>query len=119
MNYTTSVPIYLQVVDSLKEKIITGLISPGEKLPSGRDLAVQYTINPNTAARVYQTLEQEQLCSTRRGLGTFVTEDQTRIDQLKEEMAGNLLQEFLEGLKRLGISEDEAVEMVRNKAGAA
>ena len=61
MNYTTSVPIYLQVVDSIKEKIITRRIKPGEKLPSGRDLALQYTINPNTAARVYQTLEQEQV----------------------------------------------------------
>ena len=112
MNYTTSVPIYLQVVNSIKEKIITGRIQPGEKLPSGRDLALQYTINPNTAARVYQTLEQEQVCFTRRGLGTFVTEDRERIDRLREEMAGNLLREFLGGLERLGISRKDALKMI-------
>ena len=112
MNYTTSVPIYLQVVDSIKEKIITRRIKPGEKLPSGRDLALQYTINPNTAARVYQTLEQEQVCFTRRGLGTFVTEDRERIDRLRQEMAGNLLREFLGGLERLGISREDALKMI-------
>ena len=113
MNYTASVPIYLQVVDSIKEKIIIGSLRPGEKLPSGRDLAIQYTINPNTAARVYQTLEQEQVCFTRRGLGTFVTEDRDRIARLREEMADNLLREFLDGLKRLGISRDDALEMIK------
>ncbi|MBP3881456.1 MAG: GntR family transcriptional regulator [Lachnospiraceae bacterium] len=113
MKYISSVPIYLQVVNSIKEKIITGELSPGDKLPSGRELALQYTINPNTAARVYQTLEQEQVCFTRRGLGTFVTEDGERIRLLREEMAGTLVRQFLEGMKRLGITEDEVMEMIR------
>ncbi len=113
MNYSASVPIYLQVMDSIKEKIVTGKIPPGEKLPSGRDLALQYTINPNTAARVYQMLEQEQVCFTRRGLGTFVTEDHDRIIRLKEEMAEKLLREFMDGLAKLGISGEEAAEMIR------
>ena len=115
MNYTNSIPIYLQVVNAIKEQIITGGLSPGEKLPSGRDLALQYTINPNTAARVYQTLEQERVCFTRRGLGTFVTDDPERIQEIRSEMAQGLLQEFLSGLERLGISREEAVRMIQGK----
>ncbi len=116
MEFITSAPIYLQVVDSIKEKIVTGLLAPGEKLPSGRETAVQYKINPNTAARVYQTLEQEQVCFTRRGLGTFVTEDPERIRQLHEEMARNLVKQFLDGLKRLGITKEEAVQIIQEQA---
>ena len=114
MNYSTSVPIYLQVMDSIKEKIVTGKIPPGEKLPSGRDMALQYTINPNTAARVYQMLEQEQVCFTRRGLGTFVTEDQDRISRLKQEMAEKLVREFLSGIAKLDMSRAEVLEIIRN-----
>ena len=117
MKYANSAPIYLQVVDSIKEKIITGVLAPGDRLPSGRDLALEYTINPNTAARVYQTLEQEQICYTKRGLGTFVTEDPERIRVLREEMAENLLDAFLTGISRLGISIEEAIQMIIKKEG--
>ena len=116
-SYNASVPIYLQVVHSIKEKIATGKISPGDKLPSGRELALQYTINPNTAARVYQTLEQEQLLFTKRGLGSFVTEDTDRIALIKEEMAQELLAAFLEGIERLGIPLEDAIEMIKKKEG--
>ena len=94
-------------------------MSPGEKLPSGRDLALMYTINPNTAARVYQTLEQQKLLFTKRGLGSFVTEDQERVIALREEMAQELLRDFLEGLDRLGISREDAIEMIKLPAPAA
>ena len=117
MNYTTSAPIYLQVVDSIKEQIVTGELSPGDKLPSGRDLALRYTINPNTAARVYQTLEQEALCFTRRGLGTFVTEDTARIAELRDEMAQAIINNFLNGIDRLGISREQAINMIKQKEG--
>ena len=116
MNYTNSIPIYLQVVDSIKEKLITGEIGPGDKLPSGRDLALQYTINPNTAARVYQTLEAEQLCFSRRGLGTFATEDPVRVKSLKNEMAQSLIEHFLEGMQRIGIPPEEAADMLGNRS---
>ena len=117
MKYTTSTPIYMQVADSVKERIVTGELSPGDKLPSGRDLALAYTINPNTAARVYQILEQEQVSFTKRGLGTFVTEDPERIRLLRSEMAEGLLEQFLSGIERLGISKEEAIEMIKEKEG--
>ena len=54
MEYNSSLPIYLQVANLIKRDIVTGKRELGEKLPSVRELAVSYTINPNTVSRVIQ-----------------------------------------------------------------
>ena len=87
MQYDPNSPIWLQVMTAIKTDIVTGRRPPGEKLPGGRELAVLYTINPNTAARVYQELEREGLCESRRGMGTYVTGDEERIAQVRGTMA--------------------------------
>ena len=115
MNYDPMTPIWLQVATSLKEDIATGKLAPGEKLPGGRDLAVRYTINPNTAARVYQEMEKEGLCATRRGLGTFVTEDAGRIAQLRREMARAAADELTRRLHRLGFETDDIIRLLTEK----
>lgn len=112
MDYNPALPIYLQVMTAIKHDIVAGRLALGEKMPSVRDLALQYTINPNTASRVYKELESEGVCFTRRGMGTFVTEDKERAVQMKEEMAGDIISQFLGGMKRLGISREEAIELV-------
>lgn len=112
MDFKTELPIYLQVMTHIKRDIITGVILPGEKLPSVRDLALQYTINPNTASRVYRELEAENICFTRRGMGTFVTEDTERINRMKRETAQELIQQFMEGMAHLGFTCDETMNLI-------
>ena len=73
MEYNSSLPIYLQAANSIKQDIVTGKLSPGARLPSVRDLAVEYTINPNTVSRVYKELEMEGVCFTRRGIQQVLT----------------------------------------------
>ena len=111
MEYNPALPIYLQAANSIKRDIVTGKLPPGAKLPSVRDLAVEYTINPNTVSRVYKELESEGVCFTRRGMGTFVTEDPGKVDQMKEEMADTLIRDFLEGMEQLGFSRSEAIAL--------
>ena len=113
MEYNSSLPIYLQAANSIKQDIVTGKLSPGARLPSVRDLAVEYTIN--TVSRVYKELEMEGVCFTRRGMGTFVTEDPERVQQLKEEMAGALIREFLEGMEQLGFSRAQAIGLLEKE----
>lgn len=108
MEFNSALPIYLQVMMDIKRNIVTGVLAPGEKLPSVRDLALHYTINPNTANRVYRELESQGACFTRRGMGTFVTEDTGKIDQMREEMADQLVRQYLEGMSRLGFDTREA-----------
>ena len=115
MEYNPTLPIYLQTANAIKRDIVTGKLPPGAKLPSVRDLAVEYTINPNTVSRVYKELESEGVCFTRRGMGTFVTEDSSKIDMLKKEMAGTLIRDFLEGMEQLGYSRHEAIALLENE----
>lgn len=112
MDFKTELPIYLQVMTSIKRDIVTGTLSPGQKLPSVRELAVRYTINPNTAGRVYRELEGESVCFTRRGMGTFVTDNAERIREMKEEMAQELIHQFLEGMSRLGYTLEETITLI-------
>lgn len=112
MDFNSALPIYIQVMALIKREIVAGRMTSGSKLPSVRDMAVSYTINPNTVSRVYRELELEGICFTKRGMGTFVTEDKERITQLRSEMASELVGRFLEGMEQLGISATEAMEML-------
>ena len=112
MEYNPALPIYLQVANSIKRDIVTGRLELGARLPSVRDLAVAYTINPNTVSRVYKELEMEDVCFTRRGMGTFVTPDPEKVKNMKREMAGTLIYEFLEGMKQLGFTQEEAIKVL-------
>ena len=62
LDYRDSRPIYAQIVDGFREQITGGVLRPGEKLPSVRDLAAQLAINPNTIQRAYRRLEAEGCC---------------------------------------------------------
>jgi len=115
MEYDPMNPIWLQVANRIKGSIATGAIGPGEKMPGGRDLAVQFSINPNTAARVYQELERAGLCETRRGMGTYVTGDTERIAQLRKQMAADAAGRYLRDLKILGLTRDDAVRLLNEK----
>lgn len=115
MEYNSSLPIYLQVANLIKRDIVTGKRELGEKLPSVRELAVSYTINPNTVSRVYKELETEGVCFTRRGMGTFVTEDSEKVKNMKEEMAGTLIHEFLEGMQQLGFTKTDVIRILKKK----
>ena len=76
MEYNTGAPIYLQVINELKKRMVKGDLKPGEKMPSSRELAVLYKVNQNTAARIYREMESAGYCFTKRGIGTFVSEEE-------------------------------------------
>ena len=115
MEFDPMSPIWLQIVNRIKGSIATGNLGPGEKMPGGRDLAVRYSINPNTAARVYQELERAGLCETRRGMGTYVTGDTGRITQLRRQMAEDAAGRYLRDLSNLGLSREDAIRLLSKK----
>ena len=115
MKFDPMSPIWLQVATRIKQQIVTGDIPPGAKLPGGRELALQYNINPNTAARIYQELEREGLCSTQRGLGTFITQSRETIEALREELARLAVSRFLSDLAGLGLTREDAVELIQKE----
>ena len=115
MEYDPMSPIWLQVVNRIKGSIATGDLGPGEKMPGGRDLAVRFSINPNTAARVYQELERAGLCETRRGMGTYVTGDTGQIARLRTQMAEDAAGKYLRELENLGLTCADAIRLLKEK----
>lgn len=105
MDFTNDKPIYLQVIEDITSRIVSGEIAAGEKLPSSRELAVTYTINPNTASRVYAELERRGVVYTKRGIGTFVRE--ANVSELKQEKVKKAVEEFVETMRSLGLKDEE------------
>ena len=78
-------PIYTQLIAQIQQRIVGGLLGPGARLPSVRDLAAEAGVNPNTMQRALTELEREGIVHSQRTAGRFVTEDAERIRQLREE----------------------------------
>lgn len=105
----------MQVIQEIKKELIRGNLSLGCKLPSARDLAIRYQINPNTANRVYREMELQELCFTKRGIGTFVTEDEQKLMRVREEMAKEYMTTFLIGMRDLGLQEEEVISLIQKE----
>ncbi|GFN36533.1 GntR family transcriptional regulator [Tepidimicrobium xylanilyticum] len=112
MEFNENLPIYIQIMNLIKSRMISGELSGGDKLPSVREFSKELRVNPNTIQRAYQELEREELVFTQRGMGTFVTEDIQTINKLKRDMATNIVQDFLITMKELGFSTNEIIEIV-------
>lgn len=112
-NFNTTQPIYLQIIQRLCRQIIRGELKAGDKLPSVRELAVQMGVNPNTAQRVYAELERMEISETRRGLGTFITEKEERLKDLRLELMTEQINGFIADMKEMGFAPEEIVGGVR------
>ncbi|MFB8372425.1 GntR family transcriptional regulator [Paenibacillus taichungensis] len=112
IEFDNNLPIYLQIMQYIKRQIVTGTLKAGDKIPSVRELAAELQINPNTVQRTFQELEREEVVETKRGLGRYVTSEESKIMTIKKEMAGELLERFLTGMQELGIEEQDIVNIV-------
>lgn len=80
INPASGIPIYLQIGQQIKTAVASGALQPGDQLPSVRELALELTINPNTAAKAYQELEREGIITTIRGKGTFIAHQEAPLN---------------------------------------
>ncbi|WP_179394185.1 GntR family transcriptional regulator [Lacticaseibacillus absianus] len=72
----THLAYYERLVLQIKQQVVSGVLRPGEKLPSVREMAKQVRLNPNTVAKAYKQLELDQVVIVRPGLGSFIAADQ-------------------------------------------
>ena len=107
--------IYEQVVDNLKDLIISGVLKAEEKLPSVRELSRMLTVNPNTVQKAYRELERQGYVYTSPGLGTFVadradiTVDQEKVSEVVNRIRGEITELFY-----LGVTVSEIRDMLEN-----
>ena len=117
--FDSSRPIYAQLVERLKAKILAGIYPPGGHLDSVRDLAAAAGVNPNTMQRALQELESRGLLQAQRTAGRTVTADDTALQALRHRRAGTLAAEFLHQMQALGLTEAEIETLLRETAQQA
>ena len=117
IQWSDGAPIYRQLKDRVIAMMLDGVIKPGDALPSVRQVAAEYQLNPITVSRAYQELADEALVEKRRGLGMFVT------DEASKKLRGSERERFLteewpavaERIERLGLSIEDLLQSKGNK----
>ena len=118
MEFDKNTPIYIQIMFEIKRRISIGQLNPGEKLPSVRDLADELKVNPNTIVRAYQELEREGITETRRGMGTFVVENEKNtVSEMKNTIGKTFVNEFIKKMHDAGVSDNEIIKLVQEAIG--
>lgn len=110
-------PVYEQIIEQLEYLILTGLLKPGEQIPSVRSLSITLSINPNTIQKAYSEIDRRGITCSVPGKGSFVSDD--ALDIIKNMKRGDIdvLKTVLEGLHVAGISKDEIMKCINEVYG--
>lgn len=99
----------MQIADRVYHQIVRGERNAGDKLPSVREMAIQSGVNPNTIQRTYGEMERMGIVETKRGQGTFITENQEILSNLKVSLQMEIIQLFVKSMKELGFSSNDII----------
>ena len=116
LDFHPGLPIYTQIVSQIQSQLANGILKPGDQLPTVRALAQELRVNFNTVARAYRMLDEVRIISTQQGRGTYITEipPPKVSDKLRSESLEALTHRFINEAVRLGFSEKEISQMVRD-----
>ena len=116
LDFHSGLPIYTQIVDQIQSQLVNKVLKPGDQLPTVRALAQELRVNFNTVARAYRILDEARIISTQQGRGTYIIEvpPPEVSEKLRRESLTALTQRFIAEAFRLGFSEREVSQMVRD-----
>lgn len=109
MKFDQRLPLYTQLETHIKENIINGHYQPGSPLPSRRELAKTYQVNPNTVQRALANLTDEGYIMTTPQVGSFITEDKAVIAQLRSQSLENAIDNFIKQMETLNVKKQEII----------
>ena len=116
-NLEDNMPIYMQIMNRIREAIASGELAAGDKVPSVREFASEFEVNPNTMQRALMELEREGILVSERAIGRFVTDDRSRIDAMRREAGSRAADAFIRQMADLGFSEEEMLDFFRERYG--
>ncbi|WP_100399253.1 GntR family transcriptional regulator [Bacillus sp. FJAT-44742] len=111
--FDTSKPIYRQLANRLYWKILRKELSAGDKLPSVRDTAVEFGLNPNTVSRTYSEMERDGVVETKRGQGTFVTQSEEALTELRERLKDTQIRQFVKEMEAMGFEAEDMINGIQ------
>jgi GntR family transcriptional regulator len=117
LDFRSGIPIYLQVVERIKERLAAGQLKPGDQLPTVRSLALELRVNFNTIARAYRIMDESGIISTQQGRGTYILEIPTRevAESIRLEALQELTRRYLADAERLGALPEELDEVLNSQ----
>jgi len=120
IDFRSGLPIYTQIVNQVQAQVASGILQPGDQLPTVRALAENLRVNFNTVARAYRILDEERIISTQQGRGTYITEipPPKVSERLRRESLEALTQRFISEAMRLEFSKTEIRQMVNEQLKA-
>jgi len=101
--------IYLQLIEQIQLRIISGSYNVGGRLPSVRDMASDASVNPNTMQRALSELEKIGLVYSQGTSGRFITDDISKIEKLKKHLAKEQAEKFLKSMESIGFNKEESI----------
>lgn len=114
-DFSSNIPIYIQIMNEVKLKIVSGVWESGQRLQSVSELAVEFSVNPNTMQKALSELEREGLLYTERTSGRYVSQDKEKIKKARDEMAKEYTENYYNLMKKLGYAKDEIVYVVTSR----
>ena len=117
LDFRSGLPIYMQIVNQVQGQVASGVLKPGDQLPTVRALAQELRINFNTVARAYRLLDETGVISTQQGRGTYIMEKPPpeTAKRLHHEALESLAHRYIDEAIRLGFSEAEIAQMVSDQ----
>lgn len=115
MEFDNQRPIWLQIVEYIRQGIISGIWKEGDRLPSVREWALELQVNPNTMVKALAQLEREGLIATKRGSGKFVAADSRLLTRKARDEATEITERYLSQMKQLGYDEKQIAELLQEK----
>jgi GntR family transcriptional regulator len=111
IDFRSGEPIYVQIMEQIRQMVATGELKQGDQLPTVRQMATELRVNFNTVARAYRMLDEAGLISTQQGRGTYIweTPSEETNRQLRQKGLHELTLRYLEDAQRLGYSKDEVI----------
>ncbi|HXF85878.1 MAG TPA: GntR family transcriptional regulator [Anaerolineales bacterium] len=120
IDFRSGLPIYTQIVNQIQAQVASGILKPGDQLPTVRALAEELRVNFNTVARAYRILDEARIISTQQGRGTYITEipPPKVSEKLRWETLEALTQRYIREAMRLEFSKSEIKQMVNEQLKA-
>lgn len=115
VKFDERIPVYLQIIDYFKAKIISKEILAGEELPSRREVAQFFKVNPNTVQKAFKEMESLEIIYTNRNAPSIVTEDQDVLEGLRNDYLNQALDQFIQTVYPLEITLPRLKEKVEKR----
>ncbi|MCS6908055.1 MAG: GntR family transcriptional regulator [Anaerolineales bacterium] len=114
IDFRSGQPIYLQIVEQIRQKVASGELKPGDQLPTVRQLAAELRVNFNTVARAYRLLDEAGLISTQHGRGTYIWETPSpeTLQTIRQQGLESLTRRYLAQAAQLGCTAEEVAKVI-------